>query len=542
MDEIITKRLHVSGLTPAITPDDLAKRLGSFGTIKAMDGFGSMDAVGQPRKFGYITLEATKKNLGRCMNLLSGATWKGAKLRLGEARPDYRERIAQEHEAVKRAASEAAGDRPRKRQRLPRGVQGVHAADMSLVTPENVASRAGWRVTPLGRLIRPIRVRPDHPLPDPQEISATGKGKAAEKAGGRKKKRVKEPPTRAQRRRIDPTIWGSEHLKGMFLEDAVVASAPINIPAAIVEGSISDESTSDESEDAASDSGASESDDSSSAEQDATTDGHLNTTSGETKTSRRVSPALRTPEPAIRIRTGSQDHTQNDLREETQKSLGLLQALFGEGDDDWGDKESVGSIIEEDDRTQRTANAAVEDLAEQGQEEDAVDEESVEDVIAHAEQPVPGPSSKASAPVQVTKLKDLFAPREEDVGFSLLGHLDLDLELDDEVDLHLPSQPQAQSEPAALPLPTAIPSLPSFDPKAPLFFPLPAEERNRGRVYDVLDPTNWRTWFYRTDSEEEVQKRWEEAKGELTSGWKRRHREAVKSRRRRGGGPGDAEL
>ena len=26
------------------------------------------------------------------MNLLSGVTWKGAKLRLGEAKPDYRER------------------------------------------------------------------------------------------------------------------------------------------------------------------------------------------------------------------------------------------------------------------------------------------------------------------------------------------------------------------------------------------------------------------------------------------------------------------
>lgn len=28
------------------------------------------------------------------MNLLSGVTWKGAKLRIGEAKPDYRERCA----------------------------------------------------------------------------------------------------------------------------------------------------------------------------------------------------------------------------------------------------------------------------------------------------------------------------------------------------------------------------------------------------------------------------------------------------------------
>jgi len=65
MDEVITKRLHVSGLTPAITPGELSQRLGSFGTIKALDGFGLLDAVGQPRKFGYVTLETTKKKVDR---------------------------------------------------------------------------------------------------------------------------------------------------------------------------------------------------------------------------------------------------------------------------------------------------------------------------------------------------------------------------------------------------------------------------------------------------------------------------------------------
>ena len=123
----------------------------------------------------------------------------------------------------------------------------------------------------------------------------------------------------------------------------------------------------------------------------------------------------------------------------------------------------------------------------------------------------------------------------------MLGHLDLDLELDEDVDLQLPSQSHTQPEPDAPPV-AAIPALPSFDPKAPLFFPPPPEERNRGRVHDVLDPTNWRTWFYRTDDDDGIQKRWEGVKGELTAEWKRRHREAVKSRRRRGGGTGDAEL
>jgi hypothetical protein len=82
-----------------------------------------------------------------------------------------------------------------------------------------------------------------------------------------------------------------------------------------------------------------------------------------------------------------------------------------------------------------------------------------------------------------------------------------------------------------------------------LFFPLSKEERaNRPRnsklkdILDVfrekgLDPQS--TGFYRTESSEEIVKRWEEVKGDLTRDWKRRHREAVKSRRRRGGTDGD---
>jgi hypothetical protein len=64
--DLITKRLHVSGLTPAITADDLARRLGAYGSIKALDGFGLLDGVGRPRKFGYITMEGTKPQIQKC--------------------------------------------------------------------------------------------------------------------------------------------------------------------------------------------------------------------------------------------------------------------------------------------------------------------------------------------------------------------------------------------------------------------------------------------------------------------------------------------
>jgi hypothetical protein len=65
--ETITKRFHISGLTtPAITPTDLAKRLGAFGKVISLDGFGKHDALGQPRPFGYATIEGRKADLAKC--------------------------------------------------------------------------------------------------------------------------------------------------------------------------------------------------------------------------------------------------------------------------------------------------------------------------------------------------------------------------------------------------------------------------------------------------------------------------------------------
>lgn len=89
----------------------------------------------------------------------------------------------------------------------------------------------------------------------------------------------------------------------------------------------------------------------------------------------------------------------------------------------------------------------------------------------------------------------------------------------------------------------------TFDATQPLFFPVSKEKRaNEQRnaklkdIFDVfkekgLDPQS--TGFYRTERNDEIMKRWEDVKGDLTRDWKRRHREAVKSRRRRGGADGD---
>jgi len=123
-------------------------------------------------------------------------------------------------------------------------------------------------------------------------------------------------------------------------------------------------------------------------------------------------------------------------------------------------------------------------------------------------------------------------------GFSLIGHLNLDSELELELDFDLGlddanNGPAAAtisaSDPAtAIAQPTAVPAsrrqftAHSLDTTLPFFFPQTSN--------------NVRVKFARTEDEAQIRARWEAARGELTRDWKRRHREAVKSQRRRRGG------
>src|ERR1700754_2300228 len=92
MAETISKRLHISGLTPSLSVADIYTRFSGFGTVSNATGFGSLDANETPKKFAYLTLDANEDKLKRCLSSLSGTIWKGAKLRVGEARPDFKER------------------------------------------------------------------------------------------------------------------------------------------------------------------------------------------------------------------------------------------------------------------------------------------------------------------------------------------------------------------------------------------------------------------------------------------------------------------
>ncbi|THH18928.1 hypothetical protein EW146_g2156 [Bondarzewia mesenterica] len=517
MDESLTKRLHISGLTPAITREDLSRRLKSFGTITALDGVGAVDALGQPRKFAYATLESTKANLAKCMNVLSGSTWKGTKLRIGEAKPDYRERIALENSAPD-------PEPPRKRMR----VHGKNAADMSLITPENVHLHIQWHVTPLGRLIRPMRIRPARPLDPPVDSLAQSKKK---KRFGREECRGKEE-----------VKWGSGHVMGTFLEN----TSEIQVGG---RGQVTDVDREESSEE-----------DESEEDEDIVEKNHDIVQVDAETVMQPAEPAESMPKssPAPQPQTDAPalaPTSADELTQEKIKSLDLLRSMFGDADDqDWGGTESLGSDID------------MADLADpESADEEVEDQDDLQVQAEEMDTPPTDPQSAVTqiepeAPVhqpvtQVKKLKDLFAPREEEgtsiliayhflfiptfyvfapsAGFSLLGHLDLDLELSDDPTLiPIPtsfSHPILPTHPQRTPFHPSIKSTPTntfhLDTSRALFFP------SRGHTKGT-----WRaSGFYRTESEDAIRKQWEESKGELTREWKRRHREALKSRRRRGG-------
>jgi len=269
----------------------------------------------------------------------------------------------------------------------------------------------------------------------------------------------------------------------------------------------------------------------------------------------------------------------SEFVQEAKKDLELLHLLFGGGE--WGVEESLSDIDMDDQRALEKASVELGSCVPFEDGFDVVPREDAPLQKKRAQMVVEGgdlmaeegrdtqtknagsnsnPSARA---VQMTRLKAMFEPRVEDAGFSILGNLELDLELDDALDVQaVPLVRNFVSEPASShshSLPYATPSAPStsipLDPARPLFFPLnkpsPSSSDNRPRliakggknrlhkdVFDVMQESllfAGASPFSRTGSEEAVGKEWAGRKVELTREWKKRWREAGKGVRRRGG-------
>ena len=124
-----------------------------------------------------------------------------------------RNRIAAENAAAKQEAESAEETKRARKARKLQKYGAAHAQDMSLVTKENAHERPGWVVTPLERVVRPMKMKPLRPLTDMD--AKVSKGKEP------KKRKGETAEVRVRRRRIDMLKYGSVHLKGVFVDMVV---------------------------------------------------------------------------------------------------------------------------------------------------------------------------------------------------------------------------------------------------------------------------------------------------------------------------------
>ncbi|CAE6467913.1 unnamed protein product [Rhizoctonia solani] len=550
-----TTRLHISGLTPSISATDLKQRFSTFGKVQNVDGVGKLDGVGMPRKFAYLTLETTQPKLARCMNLLSGSTWKGAKLRIGEAKPDYKARHEREINPPPPAPRPKLSAEARRRarlkfrlraRRLSRGAQGKQLKDMSIVTLDNVSKRKGWRRTPLNHLIRPMRMRPLHPIPSLRTKHVPSKIKLKEKLAKRK-----FALTRARCTIIDPARYGAVHLKdGDGLLGAEVVAVGRD------EEEREPESPREEKVVVA---------------QESDEESSRSSTPAPTISQPTTTPTVSKPAPILpQTAPAPQPLEKEDplsLAHEKSSTLALLGGMFGKGE--WGGRESVSGdemdvmeaegegevggdemdVMEAEGEGEvgyevvpRAASEAAEDTGVEDNEEEAGEDEDMTSEEAAAEEQEDGADGtdeeqeEQESPIKLSSLKDMFKPQEESTGFSL----GLDIELDPDAESFLPasiSAPLPEPTPVVAPAPIqtekhahTIQFTP--DPKAPLFFP-----GGRNDIFYVIAEKGWE-WPH-PGIPEEIRAKWDKNKADLTREYTRRHREAVKRRRRGGGTKGD---
>ncbi|POW05431.1 hypothetical protein PSHT_10762 [Puccinia striiformis] len=211
-------RLHVGGLGPSVVSEDLQRRFAAFGTVVKVDGVGKLDANGFPLKYAFVDIISTATQIKRCMNLLSGTTYKGSTLRIAPARPDYAARIEREkanlpintcvdpdEEAIQISEEKAAQKLERKLAKIrarKRGIEGYESSNMELMTVKKFKSRIGthgWKKDAETSLpIFPILTRPLRPLP-PLESTPPPDDNTNEPST------CHRVPSRARRIRIDPT-------------------------------------------------------------------------------------------------------------------------------------------------------------------------------------------------------------------------------------------------------------------------------------------------------------------------------------------------
>ena len=141
-----------------MTADDLQNRFKMFGDI--VDASIAKDTENQCRGFGHITIKTTTNQWTKCLSVYNNAKWKGGVMKIEDAKPEYKEKLQAEMEALK--VKQAKKQERASKRRRNTDADGFIARDMTLVNDKNMDGRKGWKRGRYGRAIAVMRLQKDN--------------------------------------------------------------------------------------------------------------------------------------------------------------------------------------------------------------------------------------------------------------------------------------------------------------------------------------------------------------------------------------------
>ena len=143
------RKIYVGGLPDEISEANLSERFGNFGKITSIEIAHSALEPHNCRGFAHINIEIDSQSWDRLRSTFNGSLWKGKKIRIEEALPDYKSKLLLEREL------------PHQESRIKKHPLCRHARNMSVITEDNLNERMpkGWIRGKYGRPVAVLRMR-----------------------------------------------------------------------------------------------------------------------------------------------------------------------------------------------------------------------------------------------------------------------------------------------------------------------------------------------------------------------------------------------
>ena len=143
------RKIYVGGLPDEISESNLSERFGNFGKINSIEIARSALEPHNCRGFAHINIEIDSHSWDRLRSTFNGSLWKGKKIRIEEALPDYKSKLLLEKEV------------PHQESRTKKHPLCRHARNMSVITEDNLNERMakGWIRGKYGRPVAVLRMR-----------------------------------------------------------------------------------------------------------------------------------------------------------------------------------------------------------------------------------------------------------------------------------------------------------------------------------------------------------------------------------------------